>query len=144
MALQVAHLFVSSPIRPGHVVSPGLWLAQCGLASVYPVSCENRFLHVDRQGKVLLYNAQRQVEWEMLGAVCPGPEEKDSEEKSKKKKKKDAADCVPGLHFREDGSIAVGGQPVSWVTQYQNDQNSKDLLSPWPFAEPPKLKVWKK
>jgi hypothetical protein len=120
--LQVFHLYISAPIRPGHVVSPGIWLSKCGILGFWP-GCDNRYLKMDDSGTVTLYNSNQEVAWQIEGGVCA----------------KDDNDCVPGMHVNLDGTVAIGGVHVSWVSMYQTE-----ALSPWPFAESPKVKIWKK
>jgi hypothetical protein len=119
---QVGHMYVSSPIAPGHVLSPGIWLSRCGLLAFMP-NCENQYLQF-KNGVVTVYNDKREVAWELKGDVC----------------NEDDESCVPGLQFKDDHTIVIGGKPVHNVIKHQHDAD----LSPWPFAEPPKLRVVKK
>lgn len=121
--LQVLHLYVSTPIKPGQVVAPGVWLSKCGLRA-FSSDCQNAFLHMGRDGKLKMYNAQKQVAWEIQGEVCNNTDK----------------DCVRGLQVKEDGSLNIGGKPVQWMAKY--DKNSD--LSPWPFVQKPKIKIWNK
>jgi hypothetical protein len=120
--LQVFHMYISAPIKPGHVVSPGVWLSKCGLLAVLP-HCDNAFLNVSKDGKVILYNADHEIAWEMKGAVCSESDEK----------------CIRGLHVMENGNLAIGGKSIQWLNMYKPSD-----LSPWPFTEKPRVKVWKK
>jgi hypothetical protein len=120
--MQVFHLYISAPIRPGHVVSPGIWLSKCGILGWWP-GCDNRYLKMDDSGTVTLYNSNQEVAWQIDGGVCANDDD----------------DCVPGMHVNLDGTVAVGGKHVSWVSMYETD-----ALSPWPFAESPQVKIWKK
>lgn len=123
--LQVFHLYISAPIRPGHVVSPGIWLSKCGILGFWP-GCDNRYLKMDDLGTVTLYNSNQEVAWEIKGGVCADGDD----------------DCIPGMHVNFDGTVAIGGMPVSWVSMYGYE--TEQALSPWPFAESPKVKIWKK
>jgi len=120
--LQVFHLYISAPIKPGHVVSPGIWLTKCGIMSFLP-SCENSYVSFGDDGLVKLYNADDEVLWEIEGAVC----------------KEGDDDCVPGMQVKEDNTLVVGGKQISYVKMYRESD-----LSPWPFAEQPKVRVYKK
>jgi hypothetical protein len=120
--LQVFHLYISAPIRPGHIVSPGIWLSKCGILAFWP-GCENRYLKMDDTGTVTLYNANQEIAWQIEGGVCAEGDD----------------DCVPGMHVNLDSTVAIGGMHVSWVSMYQTE-----ALSPWPFAESPQVKIWKK
>ena len=123
LLLQVFHVYVSAPIKPGSTISPGIWLSKCGLLTVLP-SCNNAYMHFDREGVVTHYNSMKLKTWQMEGAVCdPNDEE-----------------CVSGLQFTEDGKIVIGGKHVTYLTSYVKDAE----LEPWPFAEAPKVKVWRK
>jgi hypothetical protein len=120
--LQVFHLYISAPIRPGHIVSPGIWLSKCGILGFWP-ECENQYLKMDDKGTVTLYNSKHEVAWQLEGGICAKDNEK----------------CVPGMHVNLDNTIDIGGTHVSWVSMYESVP-----LSPWPFAESPKVKIWKK
>lgn len=120
--LQVFHLYSSAPIRPGHVVSPGIWLSKCGILAFWP-GCDNQYLKMSDTGVATLYNAKQEIAWQMEGRKCPVNED----------------DCIAGMHVNLDGSLAIGGKPINRVTMYKESD-----LSPWPFAEAPKVKVWKK
>jgi hypothetical protein len=111
----VLHVFVSAPIRTGHVVAPGMWLSRCG---IWPFQCEGAYLHVRHDGNVILYNANHEPAWEMPGKPCPS----------------DRPDCVPGL---DDHSLEIGGSKVNNLYVFQN---GPPVLSPWPFQEKPKIK----
>lgn len=123
IVLQVFHVYISAPIYTGSTVSPGIWLSKCGLLTVLP-SCENAYLHFDRDGIVTHYNSAKHVTWKIEGAVCED----------------DDVDCISGMQFLDDGKIMIGGKHVPYVTSFVKEAN----LSPWPFAETPKLKIWKK
>lgn len=123
LLLQVFHVYISAPINPGSTISPGVWLSKCGLLTVMP-SCENSYLHFNREGVVTHYNAAKLVTWKMEGGVCDVDDE----------------ECIPGMQVQEDGKVVIGGKTVPYVTSFVKDVN----LSPWPFVETPKLKVWRK
>jgi hypothetical protein len=123
LLLQVFHVYISAPINPGSTISPGVWLSKCGLLTVLP-SCENAYLHFDREGVVTHYNAAKLVTWKIEGVVCDVDDKK----------------CIPGMQIQPDGKVVIGGKHVSYVTSFVKDAN----LSPWPFVETPKLKVWRK
>ena len=131
LILQVFHVYISAPIQPGSTISPGIWLSQCGLFSLLPLCKENAYVHFDRQGKVTYYNSQKEVVWTMEGRVCP--EEEEGETK---------VECVLGMEVQPDGKIFVGGQLIHHVTVYP--KGAAVPLSPWPFVEMPKVKVWRK
>lgn len=115
-------MYISAPIKPGHTVSPGIWLSKCGLLAFWP-DCENSYMKVETDGRVSLFNADKELAVEIQGDVC----------------KEDDDGCIPGLQVKEDGSLVVGGKAISWVNMYKESE-----LSPWPFTEKPKVKVWKK
>jgi hypothetical protein len=78
-----------------------------------------------RLGTVTLYNSKQEVAWQIEGGVCADDDD----------------DCVPGMHVNLDGTVAGGGQAriVGFHILYETE-----ALSPWPFAESPQLKIWKK
>ena len=123
LLLQVFHVYVSAPIKPGSTISPGIWLSKCGLLTVLP-SCKNAYMHFNREGVVTHYNSKKEKTWQIEGYVCETNED----------------DCVQGMEFTEAGKILIGGKPVQYVTSFVKDAE----LAPWPFATTPKLKVWRK
>lgn len=126
LLLQVFHVYVSAPIKPGSTISPGIWLSKCGMLTVLP-SCKNAYMHFNREGVVTHYNSKKEKTWQMEGELCDDNGDEDG-------------DCVQGMEFTESGKIVIGGKPVGYVTAFVKDVE----LSPWPFASTPKLKVWKK
>ena len=115
--LQVYHSKITAPLVPGQVLSPGGWISRCGLIAWLP-SCKNAYLQMGHDGILSLYDADGELEWKMEGTIC------DSEE------------CISGLETREDGKLAIGGK----VVQRVSIKKDADPISPWPFAEQPKLK----
>jgi hypothetical protein len=127
LILQVFHTYVSAPIQLSSVTAPGTWLTKCGLLTLWP-NCENAYLHLDRSGVLTYYSAEKDIQWTVQGGSCSAAATADD-------------DCVPGMQVLPDGSIIIGGQPAKYVTAYGGVDPS---LSPWPFGETPKLRVWKK
>ncbi|CAB9524275.1 expressed unknown protein [Seminavis robusta] len=117
--LQVYHSKITAPIEPGQVLSPGGWISKCGLAAAIPPLCENQYLQMGDDGVLSLFDANGDLEWKMEGGVC----------------KNEA--CISGLEMIQDSHVVIGGKTVSWV----NVKKNADPISPWPFAEQPKLKV---
>lgn len=98
-------------------------MSKCGLLMLWP-KCENAYFHLDKQGIATHYNADRKMTWQMEGTVCP-----------------EATDtCIPGMQVSEDGTVQIGGKAVKYAASFSPDSS----LSPWPFAEPPKVKIWQK
>jgi hypothetical protein len=81
---------------------------------------------------VTYYNAQKEKVWTMEGRVCPSPAEEGGEP------------CVGGLQVQADGKILIGSQPIHHVTVYALRKGDMPPLTPWPFVEMPKVKVWRK
>lgn len=123
LLLQVFHVYISAPVNPGSTISPGVWLSKCGLLTVLP-SCENSYFHFNREGVATHYNAAKQVTWQMEGAVCDVDDEA----------------CNPGMRIAEDGKIMIADKHVPYVISFVKDAD----LSPWPFLETPKVKLWRK
>jgi hypothetical protein len=117
--LQVFHLYISAPIKPGHVISPGIWLVKCGILPFLP-TCHNQYLTFAPDGMVSLKDARNNTLWEMQGGVCG----------------KNDKTCIAGLHVLDDHSIVIGGKPISAVTVYGDAE-----LAPWPFAEQPNVRI---
>jgi hypothetical protein len=126
IVLQVFHMYISTAIKPGHIVSPGIWLTKCGVLGVFPPPiCEgNDKLEYSDEGMVTLLSHDGTPLWEMQGGVC-APEEAE------------AGACSPGMQVKDDNTIVIGGKTVYTVRLF--DANAD--LSPWPFAEPPKLTI---
>lgn len=118
--VQVFHLYISTPISPGSIVAPGVWLSKCGLLGLI-TNCTDAFFHVSRNGNILYYNSQKKLSWQMEGATC---------------KQTDTA-CIPGLQFTKEYRIILGGKNVGQVNKLLIDMP----LSPWPFDVEPKLKT---
>jgi hypothetical protein len=116
--LQVYHSKITAAIAPGQVLSPGGWVSRCGLIALLP-TCDNAFLQMGDDGVLSLYDAEGELEWKMEGALCK------------------TEDCISGLEMREDNKLAIGGKVVQWV----NVKKDAEPISPWPFAEQPKIKV---
>jgi hypothetical protein len=139
LMLQVFHIYISAPINLGSTISPGIWLSKCGLLSVVPTYCnDNAYVHFHRNGTTSYYNAEKVLVWTMDGAVCPELDEKDTG----KGPNVPTNNCIRGMHVQTDGKVYIGGKLITHVTYY----NSKNIvpLTPWPFVDPPKVKVWKK
>lgn len=115
VGLQVFHLYISAPIQRGNIVSPNIWLRQCGLNFF---SCDKDAYFRIKDGKAIYSNGQNEVVWVMEGAAC------------------ESGECQPGMQVKLDGSIVIGNQPVSHVTMYKEAE-----MSPWPFAEEPLVKI---
>jgi len=123
------HVYVSTPIQPGHIVSPGIVLSKCGLLKGWPIvgpTCNRAYLEVS-SGKVSYYEG-KELAWVIHGSACDEGEVK-------------AKTCTDGLEFREDGSLALGGEPVHWLERH-TEGGQEDQLTPWPFVEKPKIKAW--
>ena len=121
--LQVFHLYISTPIKPGNVVSPGVWLSKCGLLFFLP-SCENAYFSLDKNGKATYSDANQTTVWVMEGGVCDESDES----------------CTPGMVVGVDGNIVIGGKNVKQATTYVKGFD----MDQWPFAELPNLKLKKK
>lgn len=123
LILQVLHIYVTAPIKLEDTLSPGIWLSKCGLMTILP-SCEDSYMHIGRDGVVTHYGPSKEITWQMEGSVCDKEDE----------------NCTPGMVVQEDGKIVIGGKPIKYLTAYVKQVE----LSPWPFVDPPKLKIWKK
>jgi hypothetical protein len=121
--LQVFHLYISTPIAPGSIVPPGVWLNKCGLVRYFTSTCDDAFLHVGKDGTITGYNSHSDVVWEMVGAACASDETT-------------TATCIPGMQFTKDLQIIVGGKHMLQINKLLLEQ----ALSPWPFEQEPKLK----
>ena len=144
LILQAFHIYISAPINVGSTISPGVWLSKCGLYSLVPSYCtDNAYVHFHRNGTVSYYNAEKTLLWIMEGAVCPEVDEKTTT--TAKTSPTSTPTCVRGMYVQNDGKIFVGGKPIHQVIAYSSYNNKKEPpLSPWPFVENPKLKIWRK
>lgn len=105
--------FVTSPLAPGDVLSPGLFRSKCGILSVLPESitgCDPALLKMGTDGVLSLY-AGDDLLWEMKGAVCP--EGNDA--------------CEPGAVLDAKGKVTIGGARARVV-------GGRGVVNtPWPF-----------
>ena len=121
--LQIVHMYISAPIKAGHVVSPGIRLSKCGIKGLLGgLLCENAHVTV-QAGKVSMYDADNNPVFVIHGQTCSETDES----------------CVPGLHFTRDKTLNMGGKPIKWVEMYDKEAT----LSPWPFEEEPVVKSWR-
>ena len=77
-------------------------------------------MEVNDDGSVAVYDGEKELLMEMKGAACAGD-----------------LDCVDGLLMLEDGSVTIGGKTVKTVNVYDKTME----MTPWPFAEEPRLKM---
>jgi hypothetical protein len=95
------------------------------LGSFPPPLCEsNDRLEYGDDGMVTLLSPDGAHLWEMQGGVCSTDEV-------------EAGTCTPGMQVKEDNTVVIGGKTVYTVRLF--DANAE--LSPWPFAEPPKVSI---
>ena len=146
LLLQVFHIYISAPINVGSTISPGVWLSKCGLYSLVPSYCtENAYVHFHRNGTVSYYNSEKVLLWTMEGAVCPEIEDTTSTTNPPTTKTATTAPtCIRGMYVQNDGKIIIGGKPIHHIISYSGNNKKEPPLSPWPFVENPKLKIWRK
>ncbi|GKY91135.1 hypothetical protein MPSEU_000086300 [Mayamaea pseudoterrestris] len=120
IVLQVYHLYISAPIKPGHIVSPGIHLSKCGVLSILP-TCSNEYMTFADEETIVMKDAADKVLWSIRGNTC----------------KKGDKGCIRGMKVGEDGELIIGGKVVDSVRTYTDDVK----LSPWPFAEEPKIRI---
>jgi hypothetical protein len=120
--VQVGHVYLSAAIKPGHAVHPGVLLRKCGVLSLLPIGgiCENERMVYEADGRVAAYDANDEVLWEAEGGTCDDGEE----------------DCKEEMRFNDDLSLVIGGKTISHVKTYKDS-----ALSPWPFAQSPKVRM---
>lgn len=140
--LQAFHIFISAPINVESTISPGVWLSRCGLYSLVPSYCtDNAYVHFHRNGTVSYYNADKILLWTMEGAVCPDVDETITPPTTTSP----SPTCIRGMYVQNDGKIIIGGKPIHHVITYSSYNSKKEPpLSPWPFVQNPKLKIWRK
>lgn len=142
-AITLLDAFLSSPIKAGQILPPGMIRHKCGVAGLVPglqaalsaispsLECENYHLAVEEE-KVTGYDKDNNVVWVMLGTdrgskkVC----DVNSQE-----------ECKRGLHYTEDGHLVVSGTRITWVETFGG--NKLDIY-PWPFESKPVARVWRK
>lgn len=118
--LQAAQTHITSPLKPGQVLKPGMWMSKCGLLSAFPIGiCENSGLEMNQEGVLTLYGHDGSVQWRLVGGIC-----------------KPDTNCVPGLMVKDDGNLIIGDKHITSVT-IKGDAP----LTPWPFEKEPKLRV---
>lgn len=118
--VQVSHFYVSSPLEPGHRLSPGSIITKCGLLFFMPSCTSNPSLEMGMDGVMTLYGADKLVEWTIAGGICESFE----------------GGCMNGAILNIDGSLVIGGKVVSTVTAM-----GMAPLEPWPFVVSPKVRV---
>jgi len=118
--VQVSHFYVSSPLEPGHRLSPGSIITKCGLLFFMPSCTSNPSLEMGMDGVMTLYGADKLVEWTIVGGICESFE----------------GGCMNGAILNIDGSLVIGGKVVSTVTAM-----GMAPLEPWPFVVSPKVRV---
>jgi hypothetical protein len=126
--IQSAHSFLSLPIQVGVPLKPGTWKSRCGLVGLLPppvqefvsaqdfYKCTNSFLEVHNDGTVTIQDSSKEVDVLLKG------------------KKKE---CADGLVLEENGKLYMCGSQIKTAYLYGETKS----LSPWPFAEKPKLKL---
>ena len=121
IGVQAFHKYLEAPIVGGSHLLPGSLRSQCGVVGYLPkfdfVECESSFLKVNNDGTVSLYDEDHELAALLAGDVC-------KEE-----------GCVDGLEFKPNGMVYIGGKRVRTAQVYKD----KFSLSPWPFADAPKL-----
>lgn len=135
--------YLSTPISVGRVLSPGTVLHKCGVVGAVPGlqkaltyvfpkvgDCENASLVVE-DDKVTGYDADGNVSWIVSGTY---------HKKAKHCDVQGEADCKLGLHFLDDQRLVLSGAKITWVEVYEKGLK----LTPWPFAEKPQTRIWKK
>lgn len=128
--VQVGHIYLSAAIKPGHAVQPGVWLRKCGILSFLPANlfCQDDARMVfSKDGHVTVYGANNEVMWEMDGATCSASDAQKE------------PPCKPELRFHDDLTLTVAGKHILSVKTYKDAE-----LDPWPFAEKPKVRIYKK
>jgi hypothetical protein len=121
LLFQIEQKFFIAPIQAGRYIPPGTWRSKCGTLG-FVMGCDNAFFEVGQDGIVNVYNSKQELTMQMKGQVCHNA----------------SKDCVDGLVYGQDGRITVGGKAIKAATSFSESASS---LSPWPFAEEPKVKV---
>lgn len=119
---QTAHKYLEAPIAHGTHLQPGSIRSKCGILGYLPkmdlIECESAFMEVNNDGTVSFYDENRQLTALLAGNTCS------------------TEDCMDGIVFQSNGTILIGGKRVRTIQIYQD----KVDISPWPFADAPKLK----
>ena len=121
LVLQTYHNIVTTPIQVGIPLGPGTYRYKCGLLSFSPFhDCTDAHLEVNDDGTVAVFNDSNELDMLLVGGICTP----------------DESNCVDGILLEEDGKVYVGGRLVKSIARFDDSTG----LSPWPFAEEPKLK----
>lgn len=121
LVLQTYHNIVTTPIQVGIPLGPGTYRYKCGLLSFSPFhDCIDAHLEVNDDGTVAVFNNVNELDMLLVGGICTPDEH----------------NCVDGILLEEDGKVYVGGKVVKSIARFDDSTG----LSPWPFAEEPKLK----
>ena len=105
--------YVTSPLKPGDVLAPGLFRSKCGVLSMLPESitnCDPALVKMGTDGVLTMYRGG-EIVWEMKGGVC----------------KEEDESCVPGATLGEGSKVTIAGVKVKQTGK------KDELMSPWPF-----------
>lgn len=118
VSLKYAHDIISKPIQMGDKIQPGSWKSKCGLLGFLPF-CENAFMQVDVDGTVKVFDSKQELMVQIQGFRGDTSEEDKS------------------MVLGDDRILQIGGRPAHYASSYADQVE----LSPWPFAEAPRIKM---
>jgi hypothetical protein len=156
ICLYTIQTVLTKPIPTDTVLQPGTIKTKCGIVGYIPtivkdvtktllepfhpnihtsdglLNCRNEILEVRSDGTVTLSDDQGNVVVSFNGDVCYDGKK----------------DCINGLVLQDNLMIKIGTKIVKAGTYHYYDNNDSKypynkniILSPWPFAEEPKLKI---
>jgi hypothetical protein len=146
---------LTKPIGVGVVIPPGTMKSKCGVMGWVPaivkdvtktllepfqsdiqtadnlLNCENEYLEVTDQGEIKITDAEGNLLVFLKGSPCTAT-------------KKNS--CVKGLVMQDNKKVKIGTNVVKSGVSYYFDSKgaataANRKLSPWPFAEEPKVKL---
>jgi len=123
LAMQVIQMSVTAPLGPGQSLSLNAFMSKCGYKAFLPVLCEEFSLIMSNDNTLTLYRSDGEAVWKILG---------DCEEETDV--------CEGGLRFNEDKTLTIGGKLVKQATVFGDED---PVFAPFPFTEPPKVRVIK-
>ncbi|KAG7339764.1 hypothetical protein IV203_028225 [Nitzschia inconspicua] len=155
ICLYTVHSILTTPITVGTVVPPGTIRSKCGVMGWIPPivkdvtktllepfqsdiqtadnlwNCDNEYLHVNGEGEMKITDANGDLVVFVKGSGCTATSKKS---------------CVKGVLLQDNKTVKIGNKVVKSGIAYYHDGTSATTvanrkLSPWPFAEEPKMKL---
>jgi hypothetical protein len=155
ICLNSIHSVLIKPIGVGVILLPGTVKSKCGIIGWIPnlvkdvtktllepfktdihtsnnlLNCMNEYLEVDHHGEIKITDQDGNLMVHLMGSTC------DTTPKA-------TSSCVKGVIFQDNKTVKIGSKVVKRGVVYYYDRKhvtaaTSRKLSPWPFAEEPKI-----